>query len=338
VDVKLEAGQTALTLACEGIHLDLVTILAAQSLDWGAKKTALVVATRIGRWGLAGAVLQGISNGGSEAISALAQEDVLGWSPLHYATAAQANGSRAAADWLILVRAAVGDAALEPLLDTVKQIVCSSMAARAAAGIAWPEQARGEPGSLLVVAAEQSSAKLWLGNFVSAKVGCFCPAGHRGYYELELVDAVSAYPQFGFSARNWEHTDEFCGEGVGDCAFSWGVDGERGFWWHEGQHGAYPVQWCAGDVIGLACDLSAGEQGVPNSFLVAVNGNWSMAMEEGGGGSITLPAELDGLHPAFSGAQAAMVCRLGPPFRYSPPSPDYMPMASFAAAKPLPWD
>ena len=43
------------------------------------------------------------------------------------------------------------------------------------------------------------------------------------------------------------------GEGVGDDAHSWAVDGTRQNKWHKGGK-AWRCKWQIGDVIGLACD------------------------------------------------------------------------------------
>lgn len=56
--------------------------------------------------------------------------------------------------------------------------------------------------------------------------------------------------------------------GVGDDAFSWGIDLFRGVLWHNGaeQNVDLPRKWAVGDVIGCALDLNT------NCVIFSING------------------------------------------------------------------
>ena len=101
---------------------------------------------------------------------------------------------------------------------------------------------------------------------------CFqqsCPAGSCAYYEIRILQ-LPTYPQVGFVTSKFEPALTYSGNGVGDDEQSWGVDGARcKRWFQSGGHDGYDVEWKAGDVIGLACDLQRQE------LLVSVNGDFS---------------------------------------------------------------
>ena len=75
--------------------------------------------------------------------------------------------------------------------------------------------------------------------------GCF-------YLELQVV-AIVGVPQFGFCTREFESREVARGEGVGDDAWSWAVDGVRQLKWHGGDRGSYGCKWSVGDVIEAQC-------------------------------------------------------------------------------------
>ncbi len=152
--------------------------------------------------------------------------------------------------------------------------------------------------------------------------GAVCPPGGRGYYKVEVLYAGSGL-QFGFCSPEWSAEDCPSSNGVGDDGPSWAVDGDRVLKWHEGEDSQFGSRWRAGDVVGLACDLREGR------MLASLNGDFAPPY----GTAFDLPAGLPGLCPALSAGLGLFQCRLGGlrPFRFAPPSPDYQPMASFAA-------
>jgi hypothetical protein len=85
--------------------------------------------------------------------------------------------------------------------------------------------------------------------------------------------------------------------------------------WHGAQQ-PFGTQWRAGDVIGLACDLSGAAGG---EMLVSVNGDFSPP----NGAAFSLPPGLPGLRPVLTAFSGRYRCNLAGPFRYAPPSPGY---------------
>ena len=67
------------------------------------------------------------------------------------------------------------------------------------------------------------------------------------------------------------------GEGVGDCADSWSIDGAREYVWHDGDTADCDTAsgWSDGDVLGLAADLDAG------TISFGLNGAWGAPAFEG---------------------------------------------------------
>ena len=170
--------------------------------------------------------------------------------------------------------------------------------------------------------------------FASVCGDCLCPAGAKGYYELQVVVEPSA-PRWGFCSGEWARTEEH--EWVGHDKESWGVDGDRVLKWHSGDQGPFGRTWCKGDVIGLACELPpitfSGGCGCGGRILVSVNGDFSPP----NGAAFDLPADLFGLHPAFTCLAGAVRCNLGGdparPLRHAPPATDYRAMATFLPAR-----
>ena len=128
-------------------------------------------------------------------------------------------------------------------------------------------------------------------------------AGHL-YYEVTLT-VVGESPQVGWVTAEFNNIDQAIeGNGVGDCAHSWGADGARMIKWHDGE-APWSVEWRDGDVVGVAADASAGR------LLFARNGTWDETF------TIT-PGT--GIYPAFSTQSSTFVVNLGDePFRYPPP-------------------
>lgn len=85
-----------------------------------------------------------------------------------------------------------------------------------------------------------------------------CKLGQRGYYEIEVLGSLRA-PQFGFVSENFATYQHYSGEGVGDDADGWGVDGHRRKLWHDGPSDGFTGTWSKGDVVSLAVDLKTGQ-------------------------------------------------------------------------------
>ena len=296
--------------------------------------TPLILAVCMERWPCADLLL---ARGGAAALQA---RDAMGWTPLHHALAnVQANDGAtnrfnpATAAWVKAAAAAHG-----VLYAAAKTEVAS---AAAAAGDAAPalQQFRGARGEVCVGADGMS---VFHTRFASVRGDCLCPAGAKGYYELEVLVEPSC-PQWGFCSGEWARVDEYSGEGVGDDKESWGVDGDRMRKWHSGDQGPFGSAWHKGDVIGLACELPPveGAFGGRGRILVSVNGKFTPP----NGAAFHLPPGLAGLHPAFSCSFGAVRCNLGGDparqLRYKPPAADFQTMAAFppprAVPPPLPY-
>jgi len=85
-----------------------------------------------------------------------------------------------------------------------------------------------------------------------------CKLGQMGYYEIEVLSSLRA-PQFGFVSEEFSSYQHYSGEGVGDDADSWGVDGHRRKLWHDGPSDGFNGTWSKGDVVSLAVDLTTGQ-------------------------------------------------------------------------------
>ena len=142
--------------------------------------------------------------------------------------------------------------------------------------------------------------------------------------EVELLEMnPPCYPQFGFAGANFAGSDEYQGQGVGNDAVSWGVDGERGQRWHgEGQQALAGPTWKQGDVVGLALHLTPG-----GALHVSVNGAYPAGGPAFAGG--VRPGEAAGawLFPALSAKNMRVRCNFGAGgFRHAPPPPPPPPL------------
>ena len=179
---------------------------------------------------------------------------------------------------------------------------------------------RGECGAVQIKVAERTVAFV---DFVTVRSSQHCPLGGKGYYELEILERDDEYPQYGFAAPAFERMLGSSSDGVGDDDKSWAVDGTRQLKWHNGTK-TYPCTWQAGDVIGLACDLSTMQ------MHVSVNG--SFAAPNGAVFELDPDAVHDGLFAAFSGMSGNVRYNLGEaPFKHAPPVADYQAFAAFKA-------
>ena len=130
---------------------------------------------------------------------------------------------------------------------------------------------RGELGAVQVDVKERTVA--FMGSFATVRSAPQCPLGGKGYYELEILEVDVECPQYGFASAAFARVlGAKSGDGVGDDAHSWAVDGARQLKWPDGEE-PYKCTWQAGDVIGLACDLDKMQMHVSvNGSFAAPNG------------------------------------------------------------------
>ena len=91
------------------------------------------------------------------------------------------------------------------------------------------------------------------------------------YWEVEVIDIVPVV-QFGVCSEGFEKRDDAAGDGTGDDAFSWAVDGARMCKWHQGDRHSYGSSWSAGDTIGFLLDMRTVGAAV---LSVGVNGSFA---------------------------------------------------------------
>ena len=162
-----------------------------------------------------------------------------------------------------------------------------------------------------------------------------CPIGSKGYYEISLIREITS-PKWGFASERFARHCGFSDEGVGDDEHSWAIDGHSGLRCHDGIAGVWEGSWKAGDVIGLACDLT----GETMQMLVSVNGSFAspsglvfnLKPEQVGAGLFAafsgLSAHFD---PHFPMSSGEMQFNLGEtPFKYRAPSHDYKSFVNFS--------
>jgi hypothetical protein len=179
---------------------------------------------------------------------------------------------------------------------------------------------RGELGAVQVDVKERTVT--FADSFATVRSAQRCPLGGKGYYELEILEVDVECPQYGFASAAFARVlGAKSGDGVGDDAHSWAVDGARQLKWPDGEE-PYKCTWQAGDVIGLACDLDKMQ------MHVSVNG--SFAAPNGVVFELAPDAVGDGLFAAFS-CQTGKVCyNLGEAhFRHAPPAAEYQAFADF---------
>lgn len=152
----------------------------------------------------------------------------------------------------------------------------------------------------------------------------FATVGARGdlivksgvlYYEVEVV-AAEGVPQIGFATEAFEAgVDEFTGDGVGDDADSWGLDGTRKARCHDGPS-EWPCQWAVGDVIGLCANVEQGK------IAASKDGSW----EEPNGVVFESEKIKQGVYPALTGTGYTVRYNLDGakhgPFKHGPPPSD----------------
>ena len=92
------------------------------------------------------------------------------------------------------------------------------------------------------------------------------------YYEVEITDA--GLGQIGWADAAFEVGGVTrTGNGVGDCAHSWGADLCRCQKWHNGSS-SFGKAWSDGDTMGCAIDLDA------KTVSFSLNGSWDAPMGE----------------------------------------------------------
>ncbi len=91
------------------------------------------------------------------------------------------------------------------------------------------------------------------------------------YWEVDVIDIVPVV-QFGVCSEGFEKRDDAAGDGTGDDAFSWAVDGARLCKWHQGDRHSYGSSWSAGDTIGFLLDMRTVGAAV---LSVCVNGSFA---------------------------------------------------------------
>ena len=128
--------------------------------------------------------------------------------------------------------------------------------------------------------------------------------------------------QFGFCAAEFEPREDHKGEGAGDDAFSWAVDGVRLKKWHDGpSEDGFGSKWAEGDVIGFALDMRTAGAAV---MSVSVNGSLS---EPNGVAFRDMHAPF--LSPAFTGDGRYRVNFGDRPFAHAPPDGEYTSVHDF---------
>jgi hypothetical protein len=136
--------------------------------------------------------------------------------------------------------------------------------------------------------------------------GCF-------FFELEAKDFDDGGIQFGFCSEGFEVTKR--NQGVGDCIFSWSIDGDRQLSWHAGKN-EFGSKWSVGDVIGFAIDMRDAQAAV---LSISVNGSF-----EKPNGVAFSDISAPYLSPAFSGYGQFSVNFGDRPFVHAAPHADYV--------------
>jgi hypothetical protein len=122
--------------------------------------------------------------------------------------------------------------------------------------------------------------------FPSAVAPAVSLTSGKWWYEATVIKPGEC-PQIGWAD---DASKASAGNGVGDDAHSWGVDGDRVKVWHGGEGAVYGSAWKAGDVVGFAVDLDAG------TISFSLNGSWEPPMGQAFAGI----AVQGGLRPAFT--------------------------------------
>jgi hypothetical protein len=150
-----------------------------------------------------------------------------------------------------------------------------------------------------------------------------CPMGSKGYYELEILECDTHFPQYGFASTSFQSVRGMSGGRVGDDKHSWAVDGQNQRAKDKGENKPYGSKWQTGDVVGLACDLDGMQ------VLVSVNG--SFAPPNGLVFQLNPHEVHGGLFAAFTGRDGELRYNLGQTtFKYAAPSSEYVGFSQFS--------
>jgi len=98
------------------------------------------------------------------------------------------------------------------------------------------------------------------------------PNGKKAWYEITFVKG-SGVSQVGWATSDFETTDSYSSDGVGDDTKSWGFDGQRVCKWFDGQtNWGKAFEPSEGHVLGLAADMENGR------ILFGLDGDWGEPM------------------------------------------------------------
>lgn len=163
-----------------------------------------------------------------------------------------------------------GDAAAEEKAARKKEEAIKAETAgieeQKAKGAIVVKRLRGAPGTALEQDVKEHTAKF--NSFATLGAPESLVTSGVMYYEMEVLEQGSV-PQIGFATPNFTFCDDNTGEGVGDDAESWGLDGVRSCAWHDGPKKWEGGVWAIGDVIGFAVNVDEGK------IATSKNGDWT---------------------------------------------------------------
>lgn len=156
---------------------------------------------------------------------------------------------------------------------------------------------------------------------------CMVPWGEKAYYEIEVVRS-SRWGIMGWGSLALQRHTETKSSGVGLSHGSWGVSGwsTKGFKCSGGVKSQCGIAWKAGDIVGLAVDLSG-----TGSIMVSVNGKDEMPC----GvifSDLSHAGVIEGVFPACS-LMPEFKCKIHVEafsFKFAPPDDTFKPVAKFA--------
>ena len=150
----------------------------------------------------------------------------------------------------------------------------------------------------------------------SAKVS----EGKKVFYEVIFKgpkdDDADPVTQIGWAMEGFESSDDYKGDGVGDCEYSYGYDGQRQCKWHDGSSD-WGQRFDAEDgmVLGVAADFAKGE------LMFGLNGDWKDPM----GSAFTGIDTSVKLFPAITGSEVTLKLNFGyHDFKYGPPDSSFV--------------
>jgi len=155
-------------------------------------------------------------------------------------------------------------------------------------------------------------------NFPSVIADGVSLASGKWYYEATVL--TDSLMQIGWACENFTGEADR-GNGVGDDALSWSIDGYRKLRWHGGLSSKWPIEnWKIGDVVCCAVDIDN------RVMRFALNGQWSSNGDDTAFSGFTFK-DGSGIAPAVSfgnGQRLRMnLGAPGTPLKFTPPSPHY---------------